>query len=256
MKKFMIAFGNFIFRWRDTIFTLIILVAFLMVGLTDLGGAGELLGFDKFKSDMLLTGVGAFLLALGQFTRIFTIGYAYIKRGGLKKQIFAENVVRRGVFAHTRNPMYLGNLLIVTGAIVAFNIAYYLPVLLLFYFIYACIIIAEENFLRGKFGAEYEDYLKTVPRLIPGGKAKWKESKEGMEFTWKRVLKKEHGSISLITGGLTIFTILKLVFRHGYIWQDPLIYGLWGLVGAIILFNMICSVLKRNGKLEWDPERP
>ncbi|MCB1322459.1 MAG: hypothetical protein KDK34_19520 [Leptospiraceae bacterium] len=250
MKATMIRFGNFIFRWRDTIFTLIILAAFGMMIFTDLRGIGD------FRIDMALNIIGVVVLFSGQLVRIITIGYAYIKRGGLKKQIYAETVVRRGVFAHSRNPMYLGNLLIVTGAIIVFNILYYYPVLIFFYFIYASIIIAEEQFLRGKFGADYEDYLKSVPRLWPAHLSKWPESKADMTFTWKRVLKKEHGSFALITAGVLTYTAIKLHYRYGVAWNSETLIPFWiGLV-LIAIFHIVCEILKRTSRLEWDPDRP
>ncbi|MCB1174844.1 MAG: hypothetical protein KDK39_14835 [Leptospiraceae bacterium] len=252
----MITIGNFIFRWRDTLFTLILLSAFPVVIYTNCPGIESFLPVQQALGDWIMGIAGLVLLVSGFGVRIITIGYAYIKRGGLNKQIYAESVVRRGMFAHCRNPMYLGNLLIVTGGIVAFNMLYFFPVLLLFYFFYACIIVAEEHFLGQRFGADYADYLKTVPRLLPNKLSQWKTSIEGMDFTWKRVLKKEHGSIAVVMGSLVVFTAMKLVFRYQLSWNDPAVYATWAVLAGLLLVYFLLEGLKRSSRLEWDPNRP
>ena len=72
----------------------------------------------------------------------------------------------RDSLPHSRNPLYVGNLLIVAGLAVA---ADSLPALLiappLFLFAYHCIVSAEEEFLLGKFGDEFRRYWSETPRF-------------------------------------------------------------------------------------------
>ena len=92
-----------------------------------------------------------------------TIGFRYIKRGGKDGRIFAQGLVTEGVFAHCRNPMYLGNLLVVLGLLgTAGN-----PVGLcaggaFFLLAYGAIVAAEETYLLGRFGDEYRAYCAFV----------------------------------------------------------------------------------------------
>ena len=51
----------------------------------------------------------------GQAVRVMVIGYAYIQRGGVNKQLAARSPGREGVYAHSRNPMYVGNFLLLAG---------------------------------------------------------------------------------------------------------------------------------------------
>lgn len=251
MHNIMIKTGNFFFRWRDTAFTLIFLGAFLLVIFRPQLGIGDL------RVDMAASIIGFMIALTGQIIRALTIGLAYIKRGGLNKQIFAETLVRRGMFAHSRNPLYLGNMLIVTGAIVVINnCLFYTLVLPLFYFIYFSITLAEEQFLSGRFGPEYQDYLRTVNRFIPGNLKDWGRSTAGMDFTWKRLIKKEHSSTTIIFFSLALFTVLKLYFRHRFAFNDPVLIPLWGFMGLLILFQITAEILKRSGRLEWDQDRP
>lgn len=249
-EQLLIPIGNFFFRWRDTAFTFVFLSAFYLVRFPDLG-----VGDHKFETAITIFG---FLVAgLGQFIRAITIGYAYIKRGGMNKEIYADKLVVRGVFAHCRNPLYTGNILIVLGAILVLNLFWFHVVVFpIFYIIYIAITLAEENYLRQKFGADYDTYLKSVNRYIPGNLKNWKHSIEGMDFTWKRLIKKEHNTMAIVFGGLTIYTILKYHYRFGMEFDSPMGKILWAIVIGIFVFNVVAVVLKKTSRLEWDPNRP
>ena len=65
--------------------------------------------------------VGIAVTLSGQTLRALTVGLVYIKRGGKKKQVYAEKLVQSGIFSHCRNPLYLGNLLILAGVGIVAN---------------------------------------------------------------------------------------------------------------------------------------
>ncbi|MGA2808306.1 MAG: isoprenylcysteine carboxylmethyltransferase family protein [Terracidiphilus sp.] len=72
-----------------------------------------------------------------------------------------------GPYAHTRNPLYLGSILIAAGfavALLSWPVA--LVLALGFGVIYVPVIASEERFLRATFPG-FEDYCRRVPRLIP-----------------------------------------------------------------------------------------
>jgi protein-S-isoprenylcysteine O-methyltransferase Ste14 len=75
-----------------------------------------------------------------------------------------------GPFAHLRNPLYFGNILIYTGiGIMSFALFPYLQIagLLFFYFQYSLIVKEEENYLAQTFGEEFKRYVNNVPRFFP-----------------------------------------------------------------------------------------
>ena len=75
-----------------------------------------------------------------------------------------------GPFAYTRNPLYIGNILIYLGiGIMSFAIFPYLQVFALLFFIfqYYHIIKAEEEYLLNRYGEQFKKYKKHVPRLFP-----------------------------------------------------------------------------------------
>ena len=69
---------------------------------------------------------------------------------------------------------------------------------------------AEENYLRSKFGAEYEDYCRRVNRWIPDFRG-FGETLASMEFNWRRVIVKEYSSVySWIVVAILIETVKTL----------------------------------------------
>jgi hypothetical protein len=72
-----------------------------------------------------------------------------------------------GPYAHTRNPLYLGSMLMAAGFAVALTSWPFALVLVVgFTLIYVPVIASEEAFLRATF-PEFVGYCVQVPRLIP-----------------------------------------------------------------------------------------
>lgn len=78
-----------------------------------------------------------------------------------------EALAVSGPYAHTRNPLYFGSLLIGIGFAVASR-SWWVGVALIamFFAIYLPVIRDEETFLRQKF-PEFEEYARQVPRMFP-----------------------------------------------------------------------------------------
>jgi hypothetical protein len=93
---------------------------------------------------------------------------------GLWLRAYASGYVRKnseltttGPYAYTRNPLYLGSMLIAFGfAVAAWNLAILLSLAALFAAIYIPTIHSEEAYLRGHF-AGFDAYARQVPRLLP-----------------------------------------------------------------------------------------
>jgi protein-S-isoprenylcysteine O-methyltransferase Ste14 len=79
-----------------------------------------------------------------------------------------KNLVVKGPYRLTRNPMYVGVIFVLSGEILIFEstvlIIYSLMVLLLFHLF---VILYEEPTLKNKFGDSYERYIGSVPRWLP-----------------------------------------------------------------------------------------
>jgi protein-S-isoprenylcysteine O-methyltransferase Ste14 len=214
--------GGFLFRYRNVIGPLVFVFALLT------GHASYPLGRDSLNLVFDVAGIAIALL--GETLRIVTIGYEYIERGGRDRQVYASRLVQGGVFAHCRNPLYLGNILLALGlALIVHSMAFYLIVLPLVVYAYMAIVAAEETFLRKTFGAEFEQYCRRVKRWVPNGRG-WRASIAGMRFSWRRVLVKEYN---------TIFVVL-LALAAVKLWSDYQVRGEAVLPPARTLVMGLC----------------
>jgi protein-S-isoprenylcysteine O-methyltransferase Ste14 len=120
-----------------------------------------------------------------------------------------EQLTTWGPYAHTRNPLYVGNLFLGTGFVIMAN--QWIPVVLFILFfslIYRSTIFDEENTLLKVFGQTFRDYKNRVPRFFPTIRAD-KNSK--YEFYWERVFKhREYNAwLGIVIGIIIIFFKFK-----------------------------------------------
>jgi protein-S-isoprenylcysteine O-methyltransferase Ste14 len=79
-----------------------------------------------------------------------------------------RKLVINGLYRWTRNPMYSGALLILIGESLFFESATLFVYTAMFLFAFHLFVVYyEEPTLKRKFGADYEDYYRSVPRWIP-----------------------------------------------------------------------------------------
>jgi protein-S-isoprenylcysteine O-methyltransferase Ste14 len=178
--------GHFVFSYRDY------LVPAGLVAVLALTRPHAPFGSERL--DLALDVLGWLVAAAGQVLRIAVIGFAYIQRGGVNKQMSAPHLVCEGFYAHSRNPMYVGDFLLFVGLSLIYNSAFvYLVVLPVVAMVLLAMVQAEESYLRGRFGAEYAAYCQRVNRFIPRLRG-LRDTTSGMHFDWRRVLRKEYGT--------------------------------------------------------------
>lgn len=236
----MVRIGDFFFKYRNYLFIFLYLALFIpsppIFSETDFGPA-----FYRYP----LT-AGLVITVIGQLIRGVTISLAYIVRGGKDKKVYADQLVTDGVFAHCRNPLYVGNVLMLLGVGILVNSLLYLLVFIpLFLFIYQAIVLAEENFLRNKFGGQFDAYAKRVHRWLinPVGLGK---TISGMHFLWKRWLIKEYNTQVVWLVGIAVILCYK--YTH---WQwDAASRNMWFVIALVILATYYIAVryLKKSGK--------
>jgi len=164
-----------------------------------------------FSADPAVAGFIGFLVAVvGQAARIMTIGLAYIIRGGKDHKVYAETLVTSGLYSHVRNPMYVGNFFLVIGLAIASNSwVFALIGVPLSLGMHKVIVAAEENFLRNKFGAQFDEFCATVPRWVPR-LAGLGRTVSGMQFEWRRVVAKEYAATFDWFSAVAVVVLLNL----------------------------------------------
>ncbi len=78
-----------------------------------------------------------------------------------------KQLTTSGPYAYTRNPLYLGSLMLAAGFAIAARSWWIVAIMLaMFAVIYVPVIAGEERFLRQTFPG-YDDYARHVPRMLP-----------------------------------------------------------------------------------------
>jgi protein-S-isoprenylcysteine O-methyltransferase Ste14 len=122
-----------------------------------------------------------------------------------------EALATTGPYAHTRNPLYLGSLLIGVGfAIAARNWWIGLGLVVMFFAIYLPVIYGEERFLRDNF-PEFDDYAKRVPRLLPR-LTRDRPARDRGRFSLELYLKHREWNALLGTAAMIVALVLKLLY--------------------------------------------
>ena len=117
------------------------------------GAAGDWVG-----GVLILAGLGLMALAVAQMRLART---TFIPRRDPRV------LVTGGVFAFSRNPIYLGDVLVLTGAVLWWDVPLALPVVLGFMaIIQARFILGEEARLRAHFGPEFDEWAGRTPRWV------------------------------------------------------------------------------------------
>ena len=79
----------------------------------------------------------------------------------------ATTLVTTGLNRYSRNPMYVGMFLMVSGVAILFgSVGAFLPLLVFVWIIRNSFVLAEERFMEAAFGQSYRDYKSKVRRWI------------------------------------------------------------------------------------------
>jgi protein-S-isoprenylcysteine O-methyltransferase Ste14 len=172
-------FGALLFKWRS--FTPLLLIPIAL----------PLLWRSRGAAHPAWTVAGLALCLAGQALRTWVLGQVPDGTSGQNETLIATQLNTTGPYAHTRNPLYLGNLLITLGLCCVAHEAVLLAVVaVLFAVQYRAIIAAEERFLFEKFGPAFEEFRARVPRFWPSPAARAQGA--ARPFSWKRAIWKEH----------------------------------------------------------------
>ena len=122
-------------------------------------------GLDSVLNWPARIGIGAVLLLAGGV--LVVVGEQAFKQVGTNVKPWRPSLAlaTTGIYAHLRNPMYVGAMLILTGLAAAlasdWMVILLLPTALLLHF---GVVRREERYLDAKFGEDYRRYKASVPR--------------------------------------------------------------------------------------------
>ena len=242
--QFLIAYGNLLFRYRNIGFPII---AILLFAAFEPGRSRSV--YHEILTDL----IGFALAALGQAIHIATLSTAWIRRGGRDSKIHADRLITSGWYAHCRNPIYIGNFLVVIGLLIMFNnFIVFVVALAAIMFSYHAIVITEENYLIRHFGIEYQSYCQRVPRWWPIFKGLPRTARS-ISIHWRWAIAKAYTSAySWVVMMILILTYKAWLFRG--LGSMPEKIGLAGVFsGCSLLFLLTRWLKKRSNVLAADP---
>ncbi len=247
-KKFpnqlLIAYGELLFRYRNIGFPIIAIAL--------------LAAFEPGRSrttsrEVLIDLIGLALAGAGQVIHVATLGTAWIRRGGHNNKVHADQLVTSGWYKHCRNPIYIGNLLIVVGLLIMLNnFSVFVIVLAGVLISYHAIVVTEEKYLIQRFGIEYRSYCQRVPR--------WRPILKDLSMTarstpihWRWAITKAYTSAySWVLMTVLILTYKAWVFRGlGSVPETVALAGVF--LGCSLLFLLARWLKKRSSVLAADP---
>lgn len=109
--------------------------------------------------------IGLALIGIGMWLAISA--ERVMKRIGTNVNPFQPSLAlaKQGIYGHMRNPMYVGMSLALLGVVVMFALEWafilFVGSLLVLHF---GVVMREERYLEAKFGDDYRDYKRSVPR--------------------------------------------------------------------------------------------
>ncbi len=157
--------------------------------------------------------LGLIITLTGEWLRLWGVSYAgsETRTTGAVGGTF---LVISGPFAHVRNPLYVGNMLIYFGfGIMSFALFPFLQVVALayFYFQYRVIIKEEEEHLIKVFGKVYEEYCNNVPRFLPKLSAYKNPNIPQPNYNLKAGLRSEKRTLQAIAFVVITMLIIRIV---------------------------------------------
>jgi protein-S-isoprenylcysteine O-methyltransferase Ste14 len=168
-----------------------------------LGFVFAILYFWLARPNWRFIALGAVLIVPGLLIR--ALASAHVRKN--------EALATSGPYAYTRNPLYLGSLLIGIGFAVAAR-SWWVGVALvvMFFAIYVPVIRDEEVFLRRTF-PEFDEYSKRVPRMFPRFTSQSATVERG-GFSRELYLKhKEYNALIGAMGMLAALVVKMIVFH-------------------------------------------
>lgn len=231
--------GNWLFKWRSYLPLLFLPVIFIA-----LRDAGLLQRAEGDLIDDIREALCVMISLSGLFIRCLTIGYAPVGTSGRNtREQRADTLNTTGMYSLVRHPLYLGNLVISLGGVLFIAVLWFdLLAIFAFWLYYTLIMLAEEEFLRKRFGDTFLKWAGNTPAFFPRfGK---KMRKPELPFSLNNVIRREYSTLFAIIASFTFLDLSEDFFANGKFEFD------WGWVGffaAGLIIYVILRAFKKAG---------
>lgn len=234
----MIKSGHTMFRYRS--YLPLLIIPPVLIAMKESLYVEEMVG-DNVEDFWVFL---CFVLSMfGLYIRAKTVGHVPGGTSGRNTTAQrAHHLNTTGMYSIVRNPLYLGNFIIILGVLLSIKVWWLVLLGGLGFFVYMeRIILAEEKFLTETYGKEYTDWREKTPVIWPNFKL-WIAPE--LPFSLKTVLKREYPALMAV--GAVYFTseLLTDIFFEGepflewlkddFVW--PLMFVVFMGIGLTLRF--------------------
>ncbi|MGQ0764866.1 MAG: methyltransferase family protein [Gemmatimonadota bacterium] len=243
--RWLLAWGDLMFRHRDWVFPVVLAVLFVVFP--------PVMAFGSDRSDNWFDLAGATVAMAGQSLRAAVVSFFSISRSGRDRVVHADELMTRGLFAASRNPLYVGNLLILLGLFMIWHSPWVYAIGGVFFLLaYRAIVASEERFLWAQFGQAYGDYVARVRRWLPEfGRMRVAGAMDGVAFRWQRIVLKEYGNIAYLAAGALLLAIADTLAVGAYRAYAARINLLVGGIVVVAVLWVGARWLKKSGRVRY-----
>ncbi len=238
----MVKHGHTMFRFRS--YLPLLIIPPLLLALKESLWVEDMIG-DSLEDAW----VGAcFLISLfGLWIRAYTVGHVPGGTSGRNTQSQrAHKLNTTGMYSIVRNPLYLGNFVIILGVLLSIKVWWLVALGSLVFYIYMeRIILAEEKFLTETYGVDYTEWREKTPAIWPDFKL-WQ--KPELPLSIKTVMKREYPGLIAIGAAFFITEFVTDVYFEGETIREWVIDDIaWPIMLAVILtIGLTSRYLKKH----------
>jgi len=121
----------------------------------------------KYPMIYIFNFLGLFLIVISPIIFFSSRNAFYAHNENLLPQTDTDTIIKTGIYAYSRNPIYLSFVLFHLGMFLTFeNTMYFLSSIGLFFWLNNYVIKEEEDFLKDKFKEDFTRYCKSVKKWI------------------------------------------------------------------------------------------
>jgi protein-S-isoprenylcysteine O-methyltransferase Ste14 len=235
--------GNWLFRWRSYL-------PFLILPLAAASFRNSGWFIDTFGNGLEEAwDIACYVLALvGLGLRIAIVGYVPSGTSGRNAVEQRADVLNTsGMYSVVRHPLYFANFIVFIAFILLFKSLLLALLMALAYFLYyERIMLAEEQFLEGKYGESYRAWAGKTPAFLPRLTGFVRPS---LSFSWRSALVREFHTLFLISAAFALVEMLEALILEKqnfseWIADEPV----WMVVfvASAVIYVCIYTIKKRT----------
>jgi protein-S-isoprenylcysteine O-methyltransferase Ste14 len=235
LRDDMVKNGNWLFRYRS--YLPLFMVALLLISMRNYTFVSVNHTLDVYW-ELFCFAVAMFGLGI----RAHVIGHTPKGTSGRNTSgQIADTLNTTGFYSIMRHPLYVGNFFMWMGvALFVHQWAMSVVMIMVYFLYYERIIMAEEDYLRGKFGNAFEVWAKRTHCVIPSF-GQWE--KPALSFSFKNVLKREYSGLFAV---IVLFNLMEFIGDYE-VTKTIVLDPMWLIIlGIGIVLYLVLRTLKKH----------